>query len=267
MSTEFDEFVHPSHFHMFSSAAREFRCHIVVRRTGPGSLQWVGKRGYTGKRADMKAKTAERDHGPYRLHGLVCSPRIHPAACKTGALGDWEKSKHLITPAEFGDRDYLRGCLTPYVLQMDPRHRHFGCVALVENGLIAPHYVHGDYDLYAILPEAPNPQPAKPGKIPMAVQPPRALGLEQRVLLEAKAPVDHVGPLSFRVANYINMKISDSAPGPANALMVNHGEQVNLPDAHKFEKVLAFMPQAQGNEYARVLRTRQDYEAYCRALR
>jgi hypothetical protein len=102
--------------------------------------------------------------------------------------------------------------------------------------------------------------------MPMAVNAPRSLGLEQRVLLEAKAPVDHVGPLSFRVANYINVRIAETAPGAPNALMVNHGEQVNLPDKHDFKEVLAFMPDAHGGEFARILRTLGDYEAYCRAL-
>lgn len=39
------------------------------------------------------------------------------------------------------------------------------------------------------------------------------------------------GPLSFRVATYINTHIGETSPDLLGALMVNHGEQVNIGEA------------------------------------
>lgn len=268
---EFCDFVHERHMGVFFEAARVHECHILVRRTGRASLRFVGKPGYTGKRADMKAKTAERDQGRYQLAGLVCSPEIHPAACKEGAMAEWRKSAHLITAPRGGFDDRARpvGCRTPYLLQTDPNHRHYGCVAFVENGLLTPHYVHGDYDLFAIIPVKPKPEPRAVERLrmPADIMALPSMPFKERLRREeernAKAVHDLVGEFSFKVATFINVRIAASEPGMAGALMVNHGEHVNQADyGGRFQAVLAFMPEKRDGQYGKILRDQQDHEAF-----
>lgn len=160
MSLDDTGFVHPNHLRIFITAAQAFDCHILVRQTGKASLVWVGKRGYTGKRADLKAKTANRNVGRHQDAGLVCSPFLLPQAFTENRLADarskWFESGHLMTlpctAAGFDDDEQPRGCQAPYLVQTNPRHRHYGCIALVEMGLLRPRYVHGDYGLYATIP-------------------------------------------------------------------------------------------------------------------
>jgi hypothetical protein len=273
MDTDFSEYVHARHFDAFVEAAHEHRCHILVRKTGRASLQYCGQPGYTGKRADMKAKTAARDLPPYKLEGLVCSPLIHPGACKPDALKNWQASAHLITAAKqgFDDDRQPRGCSTPYLLQTNPRHKHYGCLAWVEHGLLVPRYVHGDYDLYAIVPAG---NPFKPGMQTVRPQPmsgrmdlPRQLPLAQRVareeVLRRHAVSDVVSPLSGQVSTYLNLRIAKSEPGLAGALMVNHGEQVNLGAAAvDNQPVLAFLAEPRKGTLAMLLADKAAHEAF-----
>ena len=69
---------------------------------------------------------------------------------------------------------------------------------------------------------------------------PDSLSQQQLLRLET---ANLEGPLSFRVATYINTCISKTSPDLLGALMVNHGEQLNIGKAgHTFEAVLAVMP-------------------------
>jgi len=277
MENEFFEFVHVRHFDSFVQAARAFRCHILVRKTGRASLNYVGKPGYAGKRADMKAKTAQRDMGRYKLAGLVCSPLVHPGACKPNALAEWGKSAHLITvpTAGFSDREQPRGCATPYMLQTNRDHPHYGCVALVEHGLLTPHYVHGDYDLYAILPAG---QPFDPSTLSVRTQSlgatmglPNSMTLAQRVrhqaTLDAHPVMDQVGPLTLQVTTFLGVAIANIGPGVLAGLMLNHGEQVNLGSSQQdFQEVLAFMPEPQHGAWAKILHNQQEHLAFYRSV-
>jgi hypothetical protein len=276
MVAEFSDYVHPRHFDAFVEAAHQFRCHILVRRTGRASLQYCGLPGYTGKRADMKAKTAARDLPPYRLQGLVCSPLVHPRACRPDALQKWQESARLITVPAGGFDDNLqpRGCATPYMLQTDPRHRHYGCVAWVEYGLLVPRYVHGDYDLYAIVPAGrafePGAQPVRSQPMTPGMNLPERMPLAERVaredMLRQHAPADMVGPLSLQVSTYLNLRIARSEPGIAGALMVNHGEQVNLGAAAvDNQPVLAFLAESRSGALAIELPDRAAHEAFFRS--
>lgn len=273
MDLQYGDFVHHDHLPIFAAAAREFDCHILVRKTGRASLGWIGKRGFTGKRADMKAKTADVAEHPHSIAGLVCSPELRPGAFSgermDAARKGWAKSSHLVTVPKdhrgFDDEHAPRGCLTPYLLQNNPAHKFFGCVALVDMGLLKPRYVHGDYDLYAIIPDRqgfPANTPVYHQTIGSTMAPAR-LGSQAR----AKLKVPNLeGPLSFRVATYIDVHISMTSPDLLGALMVNHGEQVNLgAEGHTFEPVLAIMPRRANGEWARVLATREDHEAFYRA--
>lgn len=156
---EFAQYVHPKHQPIFAMAALQFKVHILVRRTGPQSIAWIGKPGFTGKRADLKAKTADSLDGPHPVAGLVCSPFLRPSAFSPKRLAtartEWMNSAHRITVPPHGqgfDERRAPRCDTPYIVQADPGSRYFGCVALVDGGLLVPRFVHGDYDLYAIYP-------------------------------------------------------------------------------------------------------------------
>jgi len=267
--------VHPRHIDAFLLATEKHRCHILVRKTGKSSLQYFGQSGYTGKRADMKAKTAIRNSSPYQIEGLVCSPLIHPGACKPGALEEWRKSAHLVTipPAGFDDDHQPRGCHTPYMLQTNRNHRHYGCIAWVENGLLTPRYVHGDYDLYLIIPAGHPfvPADSTARKVPMGatMDPPTSLTLLQRLQrqaeLDAHAVTDLVGPLSTRVGTFLNLEIAKKEPGFLGAMMVNHGEHVLQGAASQdYQDVLAFNPEERGGSRARILHNQTEHQEYYR---
>jgi len=273
MDAAFEDFVHPKHFWGFVGAAKKYSCHILVRRTGRASLQYIGKVGYTGKRADLKAKTAKRNSGPYQTEGLVCSPLIHAGACATDAMQYWQMSAHLITapPNGIGDNEQPIGCRTPYVLQTNKKHKHYGCVAWVEKGLLAPRYVHGDYDLYAIIPNGYGPklanlqQRVKPQPLVQTMNFASSTPLQQRVLPQSKPVTDLVGPLTFEVTNFLNVQIAKTEPSLLGALMVNHGEHINQGlEAHDYQPVLAFMPYERDGAWAKTLRDQREHEAFYR---
>ncbi len=273
INTKIGDFVHPNHLASFVAAAQQFNCHILIRKTGQASISWVGKRGYTGKRADMKAKTANLNFGKYKTAGLVCSPLLRPEVFSADRLVDarklWLKSSHLITVPKnnsgFDDHTQPKGCLTPYLLQTNPNHRHYGCVALTDMGLLVPRYVHGDYDLYAIIPAnqglQPNTTPAHSSTLGSTMAPGKQ-GLQKR--LQMQVP-NHESALSFKVANYVNTSLAGISSDLLGSLMVNHGEQVNMgPKGHNFEPVLAVMPKIVNGQRTRILETRQDHEQFYR---
>ena len=295
MSLEYVEFIHPSHLMFFIEAAQVFNCHILVRKTGHATISWIGRRGYTGKRADMKAKTANLDVGHYSTAGLVCSPLLRPEAFTANRLGEarkeWLKSRYLITepPNGFDDDRQPIGCHTPYMLQTDPRHRHYGCVALVEMGLLVPRYVHGDYDLYALIPAN---QPFNPNQLPVrqsslvSTMSPSSLSMNERARMPAMnlqhnhdslppslivhgqahtSVLNLEGPLSFQVATYINVRIAKTSPDLLGALMVNHGEQVNIGEQGlTYEPVLAIMSKPRQGQSVCILATQAAHEEFYR---
>jgi len=282
MEHEFTHFVHANHLPIFSEVAQLYNCHILVRKTGIDSIYWIGRNGYTGKRGDMKAKTAKKNVDDYQLAGLVCSPEIHPGAYKQEGFEKirqaWLACAALVTvpPKGTAIQDWdLVECGTPYILQNNPRHKHYGCVAWVEGGLVTPRYVHGDYDLYAIVPAG---KPFDTGAAAAGARRrdlgslglPKAMGLQDRLTrvipgdkpspgLLVSGPEnqrflvdDHVGPLSFRIATAVNSRIAEQIGSYTNALMVNHGEQVNIGHV-THEAVLAFFARRRGKAYAKVL--------------
>jgi hypothetical protein len=273
LNPRFVDFVHPAHLDFFVEAARTYNCHILVRETGRGSIGWIGKRGYTGKRADLKAKTANRNVGRWQVAGLVCSPRLQPLAFTpdrlAAALREWSKCEHLITEpgtsAGFPDDRQPRDCRTPYLVQTSPSHKHFGCVALVDMGLLLPRYVHGDYDLYAVIPAGrpfdPDQVKARQSYLGSTMAPAR-LGLQERLRLSVP---NLEADLSFRVATFLNTRIAGTSPDLLGALMVNHGEQINLgKSGQTHEPVLAVMPRQRSGQWAQILETRADHETFYR---
>ena len=116
-------------------AAHQFNAWILVRRTNPASMQYIGRPGYAPKRIDCKAKTADLDVGSYKLAGLVVDPTIHPRAFKPGKTSKVEKSWKEMKP--------VMGTL--YTVDTNQKSRHYGCLQFRGN------YIHGDYDLYDII--------------------------------------------------------------------------------------------------------------------
>jgi hypothetical protein len=79
---------------VFLDAARHFHSWILVRRTNPASLPYVGLPGYSPKRIDCKAKTADLDVPPWKLAGLVIDPNLEIGQSLKGARnlgGRWRR--------------------------------------------------------------------------------------------------------------------------------------------------------------------------------
>jgi hypothetical protein len=119
---------------VFLKAARRFQVWILVRRTNVESLKYIGRPGYTPKRIDCKAKTADSDFSSYVLAGLVVDPAIHPTVFKPGKHGEAVRCWAAMQPLS-----------AMYTVDKNPKSRHYGCLQL--NGS----YIHGDYDLYDII--------------------------------------------------------------------------------------------------------------------
>ncbi|MGA2096671.1 MAG: hypothetical protein ABSH39_10265 [Candidatus Acidiferrum sp.] len=120
---------------VFLEAASHFQVWILVRRTNVASLKYIGKPGYTPKRIDCKAKTADLDEVNWKLAGLVVSPIVHPKSFMPTkvkkAKEAWEAMSSLMGSV--------------YTVDMDKKSRHYGCLKL------GSCYIHGDYDLYDII--------------------------------------------------------------------------------------------------------------------
>jgi hypothetical protein len=124
--------------HIFREAARQFQVWILVRRTNRSSLDYVGRPGYTPKRIDCKAKTADVDVQPYKLAGLVVDPNIQPSAFRPEKVEKAKQFWALMSP--------LLGSV--YTVDSDPKSKHYGCLKLGGS------YIHADYDLYDIVDKA-----------------------------------------------------------------------------------------------------------------
>jgi hypothetical protein len=242
-------YVKDSHVSIFLEATAKFHAYILVRNTGVGSLSWAGQRGYTAKRADMKCKTANQEyHVYYKLNGLVCSPDIHFRAFKDDRLKKarevWAKSQPLITNCSFTNEDWPKQCRTPYLMQTNLKHRHYGVVAYIETGITSPRYVHGDYDLFAIVHESSVATREvvrinyNQGSVPSA------LPLQDQLALSKPLVMDS-GPLLFRLMNHLDrefgypmvMHAEDENRRPEPGKNPNEGQEKS-----KEEQVIVFLP-------------------------
>ena len=120
---------------VFLEAARKFQTWILVRRTNRASLEYIGRPGYSPKRIDCKAKTADLDVPPYKLAGLVVDFNVQPKAFKPEKL---QKARHFWT--EMNPR-----LGTTYKVDADLKSKHYGALKLHES------YIHADYDLCDIV--------------------------------------------------------------------------------------------------------------------
>jgi hypothetical protein len=214
---------------VFQDAAKHFNVYIAVRRTNTASLKYIGVAGYVPKRLDCKPKTADQDgivEGQLReLAGLVVDPTIvGEAAFKPGkykkAVTEWEKFSHTLLGPPMLDVDGRPAYtyIPPgkfYAVQLDNSHKHYGCLMFSASSLItAGRYIHGDYDLYAIVPASDK--------------------TSNVFVSETRLGQPHMrGKELFDVQHYINRRIG--------APMILHGDQEKYSD-HTDEEIDVFFP-------------------------
>ena len=161
----------------FAFTAWWFHVFILVRRSNPESIRYIGQPGFIPKGPDTKAKTVQRnvhiqDFGWIsNVAGLVCDPHapgmVSAYANKAkheSALKEWKK---FIASGRYCDdltwtdqntpsRFYLPNG-QPFFTDTRPGTNRYG--ALMKDtgrGVLHASYIHGDYDLFAIVP-ADNP--------------------------------------------------------------------------------------------------------------
>lgn len=125
----------------FQQAAQKFNVWILVRRTNPASLPYIGQQGYTPKRIDCKAKTADHNVERRVTAGLVTDPFRWPDAFDDDRLKKAQKIWR-----EFAEEMDLESGRGEYRVDDDPDSKHFGCLTFEGQ------YIHGDYDLYDVIP-------------------------------------------------------------------------------------------------------------------
>ena len=217
---------------VFKDAARRYQVYILVRRTNPAALAYFKKAGYAPKRLDCKAKTADRnvvlpDLGTKQTAGLVVDPTLpgyfmafrtverYQVACKEWAKFAVKLPTQAVTGPNGGGMTYIPGGGL-YAVQQDRAHPHYGCILFSSSSLLsAARYVHGDYDLYDIVPKA---------------NPARNVIFQGKMLGEAHNRGGHL----FDVQHYINRNTGVAA--------VLHGSQAKYASEHSDEVVDVFFP-------------------------
>lgn len=179
---QIDKHMRSKDIQAFRDAANSFGVHILVRRTNPASIYYIGRKGYMPKRIDCKPKTADKDvfiqkNGLIsRVSGLVVNPTLpgfktafNSVEKYNDACEQWRKfsTKHCINmhgeTAVF--TNFNQGGF--YTVQMNPESQHYGCLrfcpvnynASTGGAVVESYqeesmmYIHGDYDLYGLVPE------------------------------------------------------------------------------------------------------------------
>ncbi len=226
---------------VFQSAARVFDHIILVRSTNPASLVYIdNQHHFCPKPIDCKVKTADRDVYVDKLGiqvksaGLVVNPELLGVSVFSNtskyqkSIEEWNKftqdnpqiSKNLFdrrgarkgffAVENFPGNRY--GCLMVSDQNVPDRYFNMSVSAFQEWKNRHMRYIHGDYDLYAII-DSVNPS---------------ADFLENEI---------------FGVRNYyspILEKIRDFVNGAIGAPMIQHGEQFLY--RHQDDVVLVFYP-------------------------
>jgi hypothetical protein len=151
----------------FQDAAKFYNVWILVRTSNKEAKKFIGIPGYSPKRLDCKAKTADRDvavrdmPGKAQTAGLVVDPWFDDKAMKD-AFESPEKHERAVKYW----RQFESHCYIPkpgekllwfpggklYSVQVDPAKPHYGCVIFSSSSnAAAGSFVHSDYDLYGIV--------------------------------------------------------------------------------------------------------------------
>lgn len=219
------------HIQAFKEAARHFDVYILVRETNLASLQHIGQGYAVAKPLDCKAKTADFDFldstGLNKVAGLVVDPNIiKDSAFKPGkhakALRIWNDEgwgRRMIAPEVATlEAQRSRTWLTNgrYFVDMDPESDRYGAVKFTPTGLMsAAKYLHGDFDLYAIVP---------------AKDPSRNIKVSEKRLGE-----DHDrSPEFFDVQTFLNRRLG--------VPMVLHGAEESYEDEFSDDSIDIFHP-------------------------
>jgi hypothetical protein len=212
---------------IFAEAAKFYNVYIGVRRTNPASLAYIDKAGYSAKRLDCKPKTADRNFVDgtrvYKTAGLVVDPYLVGERAFEGgkyqeAKKQWDKFKDKLAAGLQNPDGSWKAAYFPgkfYTVQTDRNHVHYGCLMFSEISSVAQAtYVHGDYDLYAVIPNTDR------GRTTFVTE--TRLGEEHA---RSKELID--------VQTYVNKRIGRP--------MILHGDQEKFKD-HTEETVDFFLP-------------------------
>lgn len=194
---------------VFKEVAVRHRVWILVRRTNPASLRYIGLPGFSPKRIDCKPKTADANVEAYQLAGLVVSPEIHPRAFRGNkqakAVSIWRSFSHEHGLNDQDERSRRDGA---YSVETDENSPHYGCLQFDGN------FIHGDYDLYDII----------------SVDHPRG----NLAAVETLHGVKHMrGPKFYAIQNDINRRIG--------VPMIQHGGEAQFTD-HSEQSIDMFTP-------------------------
>lgn len=253
----FEPQMEPVHAQAFKGAAQLYKVYILVRRTNLKSLKLIGDKTCVPKRLDCKAKTADEDfvhpvYGKKKTAGLVVDPTLtgRSAFATKGkyesALKEWKGfAEQMIHPAVASLESQRELTYVPdgglYFVDLDPASERYGCVKFTISSVIAAgKYIHGDFDLYGIVPED---DPARN----VAVQETRLGQKHSR------------SPEFFDVQHYVNRKIG--------VPMVLHGAQEAYGAEHSNEGLDIFHPDGRVTGAENASEIAQLYETVFRGRR
>lgn len=160
------DYMRPKDVDVFRAAALRYQVWILVRASNKAAKDYIGSPGYTPKRLDCKAKTAECNAiipGTDReklTSGLVINPTLKGMETAfdsiekyNRALEFWHKFEircHIPKPGEPKVTYFPGGKL--YSVQVDPTDVHYGCVLFSSwSGAANASYIHSDYDLFGLV--------------------------------------------------------------------------------------------------------------------
>ncbi len=163
-SEDIHQFMRPADVNIFRTYSQEKGLFILVRRTNPLSIQYIGKPGFVPKPLKCKPKTAKsnacfiRPDGEKissKCGGLVVNPRILKWYAFNNDKREWVKAKNT------WDKHWKQ-IPNGFDVQMNKNSPYYGCVLRVlskpsptqKNTSDPPPgcaYIHGDYDLYALI--------------------------------------------------------------------------------------------------------------------